>query len=574
MAVLTIDNYEIELGNSRLVFSKSGYSFEDWITKELPYSERITLPESGLLNQIFFRPYSSEITGKKFSKFHTFKYKDNGKIVFSGVCKLLKFNSNRQYEIQLLDSSFELFENLKEKLNQLDLESYDFTFNSTAYNTLKVLNSGVWIWSASSTHQEKILSNNILSGNLAYSRPFFSAKRLIEKIFSINGWSYELGLNTSMFDKIIISAKDKFYFTSFEKSFTGTLTASSFNLTSPVFIKTDTLTGSTTLNLTYKSKIRLRGSANAENDMLITITGTGAKPQTQTFVINKGLFDYDITSNDFEAGTAVTISFTGTGSLVLENFLIYTIIDENNFGTMSSAIFTDFKVKTYDNLPNIVQKDLFKHCLVKIGGYFSTNNFNRKLTINSVKSLSKLSAIDWSLKFIEDSENTIPINGYGKINYFTYDNSKDNPETLGRGTFDIDDETLKESETIYKSIFAASAEVTITDKMIDNFIYDNNERVNEINTLIGYYEEIGAYTVARFEDLNGNNLLSNYYSNFVKAIQRGEIIECKVNLNKSDFFLFDFTKLVYIKQKKSIYYVLNIGNYIENELTELRLLKS
>jgi len=574
MAVLTIDNIEVDLGNSRLVFSKSGYSFEDWVTKELPYSERITLPESGLLNQIFFRPFSNEITGKKFSKFHTFKYKDNGKIVFSGICKLLKFNENREYELQLLDSSFELFENLKEKLNKLDVESSDFTFNSTAYGTLKVLNTSVWIWSASSTHEDKILANNILSGNLAYSRPFFSVKRLVEKMFSDNGWTYELGLNTSLFDNFIISANNKFVFTSFEKSFSTTLTTGTIDLSSPIFLKTDTLTGTTVLNLTYKSKIRLRGSANADNYFIVTITGTGAKPQVQTFVINKGLANYDLTSNNFEAGTAVSISISGTGNLVLNSFLIYTIIDENDFGTMSSAIFTDFKVKTYDNLPNIVQKELFKHCLVLIGGYFSTNNFNRILTINSVKTLSNLSAIDWSDKFIEDSENISPLESYAKINYFVYDNFEDNPENLGRGTFEIDNETLPESTEVYKSIFAASQEVTITNKMIDNTIYNDTERINEINKLIGYYDVIGAYTVARFESLNGNSILSEYYTNFVSAVQRGELLECKMNLNKSDFFLFDFTKLIYLKQKKSIFYVLNIGNYIENELTELLLLKS
>ena len=59
----------------------------------------------------------------------------------------------------------------------------------------------------------------------------------------------------------------------------------------------------------------------------------------------------------------------------------------------------------------------------------------------------------------------------------------------------------------------------------------------------------------------------------MKAIQKGEMIEAKFNLNKSDFFLFDFSKLVYIAQKKSIFYVLNIGNYIENELTDVTLLK-
>ncbi len=573
MAILTIDNQEVELGNERLVFSKSGYSFENWLAKDIPYSERITLPESGTLNKLFFRPFSNEITGKKFSKFHTFKYLDNGKIVFSGICKLLKFNENRQYEIQLLDSSFALFENLNDKLNKISVDSYDFTFNAAAYNNLKVLNTSIWIWSASSNHNEKILSKNILSGNLAFSRPFFSAKILIEKMFAENGWTYELGLNASSLDKFVISANNKFYFTSYEKSFSSTLTSSTLNLSSPLFLKSDTLTGSTILNLTYKSEIRFRGKVNATNDFILTITGTGAKSQTQTFLINKGEFICDLTSNNFEAGTPISIAISGTGNLILDNFLIYTLIDENDFGMMSNSIFTNFKVKTYDNLPNIVQKDLFKHCLVKIGGYFSSSNFQKKITINSIKTLSKLGTIDWSEKYVEDSENISPLDNYSKINYFEFNNSNINPDNLGRGVFNIDNETLQESDNIYRSIFAASSEVTITDKMIDNYIYNDTERVNEINTLIGYYDEIGAYTVVRFEQLNGNNILSIYYLNFINAIKKGELIECRMNLNKSDFFLFDFTKLVYIKQKKSVFYVLNIGNYIENELTEVRLLK-
>jgi len=574
MAILTIDNYEVDLGNNKLVFSKSGYSFDDWVTKDIPYSERITLPETSLLNSIFFRPFSNDIQGKKFSKFHTYKYKDNGKIVSSGVCKLLKFNENREYELQLLDSSFELFENLKGKLNKLDVESSDFTFNSAAYTTLKVLNSSVWIWSAASTHQDKILSKNILNGNLAFSRPFFSVKRLIELMFSSNGWFYELGYNCDLFDKLIISPISKFVFTSFEKSYTTTLTTGTVDLSSPVFLKTDTLTGTTILNLTYKSKIRLRGNANADNDFIVTITGTGANPQVQTFIFNQGQFDYDLTSNSFEAGSAITISISGTGNLDLTDFLIYTIIDENDFGAMSSAIFTDFKVKTYDNLPNIVQKDLFKNCLVKIGGFFNTNNFNRILTIESIKTLSKLSAKDWTLKFIEDSDNIEPLSGYAQINYFVYDNSSINPENLGRGSFLIDDETLQDTTDVYKSIFAASPEVTITDIMIDNTIYDDTERINEINTLIGYYEAVSTYTVARFEDLNGNNILLNYYGNFVKAIQRGEFMTAKFNLNKSDYFLFDFNQMIYSDQKKSIFYVIELSNYSENELTEVKLLKA
>ena len=573
MAELTIDNEIIELGNNKLVFSKSGYSFEDWITKDIPYSERVTLPETSLLNSIFFRPFSPDITGQKFSKFHTFKYKDNGKIVFSGIAKLLKFNESKEYELQLLDSSFELFENLKDKLNALDFESSDFVFNQTTYTTLKVLNSSVWIWSASSMHDEKILVKNILNGRLAFSRPFFSVKRLVEKMFSVNGWTHELGINTDFFDTLIISAKNEFVFTSYEKSFTGALAAGNIDLSSPDFIQTDTVSPATQLNITYNTKLRFRGNADADNDFILTITVTGTKPQTQTFVLNQGTFDYDLTSNEFEAGDAITISLSGTGNVTFTDFLIYTIIDENDFGSMSLAIFKEFKVKTYDNLPDIVQKDLFKNCLVKIGGFFTTDNFNKKLTINSVVSLSKLSAIDWTEKFIEDSESVTSLNNYGQINYFVYNNSDIKTSNLGRGSFIIDNETIPDIIDIYTSIFAASPEVTITDVMIDNTVYDDTERINEINDLIAYYEVSGAYTVARFENLNGNNILSDFYSNFIAAIQKGEITESKFNLNKSDFFLFDFTKLIYLQQKKSIFYVLNVGNYSDNELTDLILLK-
>ena len=574
MATLKIDNYDIPLGNSKLVFSKSGYSFYNWITKDIPYSERVSLPETSLLNSIFFRPFASEIQAKKFSKFHSFKYIDNGKIVFAGICKLLKFSENREYEIQLIDGSFDLFENLKNKLNKLDFEHSDFTFNSTAYNSLKLLNNSAWIWSASSMHLEKILSKNILSGNLAFSRPYFSAKRLIEKMFAANNWSYELGINTSLFDKIIISANSKFAFTSFEKSFTAVLAASNFNISSPVFLKTDTLTGSTILNLTYKSKIRFRGSANSDNDFILQISGTGAKPQTQTFILNKGSFDYDLLSNDFEAASALTFSIIGTGNVSFTDFKIYTVIDEENFGNISAANFTDFKVKTYENLPNIVQKDLFKHCLVKIGGFFNTDFFRKKIKIETVLTLSKLGALDWSSKFIEESESISLLDGYSKINYFTYKNSDNNPEFLGRGSFNLDNETLQDAGEIYSSIFAASPEVVITNNMIDNSVYNDTERINDLNTLVGYYEEISSYSVARFNDLNGNNILSKFYPNFIIAIQKGEMIEAKFNLNKSDFFLFDFTKLVYLEQKKSTFYILSIGNYIENETTDITLLKA
>ena len=574
MPELIIDNETVQLGNNKLVFSKAGYSFEDWITKDITYSERITLPETSLLNSIFSRPMQPAIQGEKFSKYRSFKYKDNGKIVFSGISKLLGFNDNKEFEIQLLDGSFELFENMENKLNALDLSSDDFTFNGTSYGTLKVLTSSVWIWSASSMHQDKILSKNVLNANYAFSRPFFSVKRLFEAILDNNNWNYSLETDADVFDKLIVSARNDFVFTSFEKVYNTTWSSGNIDLSSPDFLNGDTLTGSTQLNITYNCKIRLRGNADADNDFVLTITVSGTKPQTQTFILNKGAFDYDLTSNEYTGGDSLVISLSGTGNVDVSDFRIYTIIDENDFGTMSSANFVGYKVITFDNLPDITQKDLFKYCLVELAGFFGVSFFNKDITIHSMKPISKLSAIDWSDKFIEDSENIVPLSNYGKINYFNYNNSDIKPSNLGRGAFTIDDETLADTVDIFDSIFAASPEVTInSEKMIDNDVYDDTGRINEINDLIGYYEVSGAYTVARFEDLNGNTVLSEYYANFITAIQRGEVIKAMFNLNKSDFFLFDFTQLIYLEQKNSTFYVIRIGEYSENEATEVTLLK-
>jgi hypothetical protein len=574
---LYINNKEVPIGENNLIFSKKGYSFTDWITKDIPYSQRVTLPETSLLNSIFLRPSNPEIQGKKFNKFHTYKYSDNGKIVSKGVVKMFGLNENKEYELQLLDSSFELFENIKNKINQIGVDDSDFIFNPASYTTLKTLNSSVFIWPASSMHEDKILANNVLSGNLNYSRPYYSVRRLVEKIFSNNGWSYELGVNCDMFNNLIISANSEFMFCSYDKKFNTTLTAGLITLSAPDFSYGDTV-GATTITLANKSKIRLRGSASAQNDFVLQVNVTGSKPQTQNFILNAGTFDYDFTSNSYESGDVVSIQLIGTGSVTFEDFYIYTAIDENDFGDISLGGFVDYKVKAYDNLPDITQKDLFKHCLVKIGGYFNSDSFRKKLLIESVKSLSKLGALDWTDKLIEDSEAVSPLKGYGKINYLEYDVSDIHPSNLGRGTFLIDNETLPDTKAVYKSKFSSSPEVEITDTMIDNTVYGDDDgtdqRINEINTLIGYYQEVSTYTVARFEALNGNNILQEYYANFVKAIQNGELFEYTFNLNKSDFFLFDFKKLVYLQQKDSVFYVLGLSDFAENRDTKVLLLKT
>jgi len=401
-------------------------------------------------------------------------------------------------------------------------------------------------------------------------------------MFSENGWNYELSTGASFFDELIVSAANTFVFTSYEKKYNTTLNITGselLDLSGPNFIKTDTVSGTTILQLNYDSKIRFRGNVTATSDFVLQIIGSTVSGDslTQQFYINAGTGDVDFTSELYKTANPtynLQFNFIGTGDLTFDNLYLYTIIDENDFGTMSSANFTDFKVKTYDNLPDVSQKELFKHALVSVGGFFTTDNFRKKIKINSVVELSKLGAIDWSNKFVEDTERAYPLSGYAKTNYYNYNNGDTKPVNLSRGSFDVDNETLTKVTNVYDSIFAASPEVEISGQtMADNTVYDDTERINDINTLIAYYEVVSTYTVARFETLNGTSLLATYYTDFISAIQKGVIFGAQFNLNKSDYFLFDFTKLVYISQLKSVFYVLSISDYSESELTKVTLLK-
>ena len=566
MAQLEINNINIELGANRIVLNKDFFSIDDWQSKKIDFSRALTIPKVKFM---------------KFNTLYSFKYKENNSIVFKGIA-ILTSQAKTESEILLLDSSIALFDAMNENLNKLDLDSQDFVLNLTEYNNKKTLNSSVWLWSAINNHEEKTLSKNILSNNLAFSRPSFSCQRLLEKIFDVKKWTFETSLKSDLLNKLIISANHEFfYFTSYDKVFNETVNnigLSLINLDSYSFIYTDSVLTSYTLRTNYKTKIRFRGFITSDSEQILQIVGTssgGANSETQNFVINKGRNYYDLTSNDFETADLtydLDFNFIGSGSLVLEDFRIYTLINEIDFGNISAANFTDFLIKTYDNIPNISQKELFKNCLNSIGGLFKTDSLRKKIYINSLGEISKLSALDWSHKFIENSEEKVNISNFGQSNYFAY-NNKDG-SSVGRGVFNIENETLKKSIEVYKSVFSACNEVLInTDSISDFAIYNDTERINTFNCVLSYYENVAAYSIARFKKLNGNNVLAEFYKNVIQAIDKGEVYKVNAVLNNSDFFNFDFTRTIYIKSLKATFYILKINNYIHNTQCELIMLR-
>ncbi len=393
--------------------------------------------------------------------------------------------------------------------------------------------------------------------------------------------SYHLIAN--FFNDLIISAKSAFCFTSYEKKFNGALTIENsltLNLSDYDFLKTDTITENNTLHLNFNSKVRIRGEINPNENSQLQILGVDASDKIliQNISIQQGANQLDFTSELFSSDShpfSIQFKIIGTGAISFKDLFVYTIIDENEFGDIIDANFIDFKVKASDVIPQLSQKELFKHALVSIAGFFSTDNYRKIIKIHSLSELNKLNSLDFSDKFIIGSENVSNLTDYAQINYFTYQNSADKNDKLGSGMFTINAETLPKVAYIYNSIFEASSETEINYKnYIDNSIYSDAARICEINTLLAYLEYRTDYTIARFNKLDANSLLSAFYDNFLNAIKKGVILEAEFDLTKTDFFTFDFTKQIYISQLKSTFYVLRIQDYSEHNLTKLILLKS
>lgn len=136
-------------------------------------------------------------------------------------------------------------------------------------------------------------------------------------------------------------------------------------------------------------------------------------------------------------------------------------------------------------LPNLSQIDFITDIAASYGCIVSTNNHNNTVKFDLFKNIEtkKLKAEDWTHKL---DASQLPIidyttisSKYGKRNYFTYNqnSSEDNGNTgktpvldynnthqdinLGNGRFDIDNEFVKDSNTVYKSPFSSSIESSV-----------------------------------------------------------------------------------------------------------------
>jgi hypothetical protein len=587
--ILTIDNQTADVNGSIIELTKQWVDFSELNNRYLGRTNRIILPRTDNNIRIFGRPCLLGSDNRPFEKYYRVNLIDDT-IIFSGIGKMTE--ANMVFTLDVTENTKTFFDNINVNLDKLDFEQYDFTYNSTAYNNLKLPSASPWIWPVSSMHENKKNNNFLFSTTqgLKFNRPFFLIPNLITEILSSQGWTLEIDDQQLKFPFLILSSNhERFYFTDYQKTLTQTINGngSLTNLDVNDFEESTVVTTSTTIDIKqHEAQFRIRGNVSVTSEYKIIVSGasspSGDDTQDQEIIIRENDTYVDFTTNVFkitstDTSNIISISVEGTGSITFENTLLYTIIEEATLGDFSSGNFIDFYVKTHDNLPDFTQLSLLQNIWKLFGVGFISDSFNKKITAFSFRRLNKNDSVDWSDKFIADTE---LINGaignYAQTNYFKYSNDDTIDETTGEESFEIANETLKDESDIIVLDYSASNEVVINSyTLLDMEVYTDTERANTLTQRIGLYylDPTDTFSLAYFNPIDWSVIAEDNYLNVVQSLQRTRFVTARFVLNNKDFIGFNPTKPAYIEQLQGKYIIQRINNYIPNVPVECELLK-
>lgn len=592
--ILQIEGEDIELGSQIVAITKQAFDVSDLSQRKLGRTNGFDLPLTIEALKKFKRPSYINSGNKSFEKFYNCKLKDNNLQLMKGV-GILQEVSNR-IKFQMVDQSKQFFDGLNSGLKELDFETDDFTFGTAAYNSLKTPSTSVWLWAGASMHENKIGSKTFLT-DLKFSRPFLNVRKLFDKIFSTQNWNYTAIDNEVSFidliNQMIISVNHvAFYVTDFQKTLSNTITLSGTpvlltDLTVNDFEESAITTYTNKINIvTHQAAFRLRGNLTVNgSDIKITFKGTSSPlasdVQSQEFLLRDGQTYIDIKTNVFkttEAGNEIEIEFSGNGSVIFDDCLLYTIIEEQTLGDLSTNAIDGFYVKYHDNAPDFTQLEFLRNLWTMVGMIWNDDSFSKNIDIFTFQQLNKLNSIDWSKKFNTDlgtwtiSNN---IGNFGKKSYLKYDNDSATPSNEGEATIEIDNDTLPNEIDLITLGFSASPEVEISNlNMADLPCYDDEKRINTLNPRICTYYTNTTYTVAEFKDtLDWQVLKEGNNKKLFDSFNNLRYLEGQFDLNRNDVVSFNHKKVVYIDYFQSYFIVLRIEDFIPGYLTECKLLR-
>lgn len=577
---LEINDIIAELGNSIPAITRKSIDINDPSARFIDFTNRFDLPDTNLNRQIFESPEGIGTNNRSFDKLYDVVLRDVFQI-FRGK-GFLDNSSKHTFRFQIVDESKQLFNALDIQLREINWDDKDTELSQAAIDSLDSADENTcWIWGKACYHQDALKINTDQTTGDArckYSRPAFYVHGLLKRAIENNNYAFTLPNPDIAFS----SNHRDFFFTSYQKTITddfapsGTLSLSGLN--SNDFEHSDLTVTSTTIAIgTKKTAFRLRGNILSDAVITITIRATddvdSSKISQSSFTLPLNEDTVDFTTSEFQSsnGMTVDIFFSGTGNVSFDNVLLYTILSEES-EDLSGNPWLDYKIKAYDNLPEITYLDLYRLICILFNKYHVIDNYNKTFEFGSLSDLEKLNAVDWSDKFIINSEKiTSKFSGLYQKNWLKYNNDLTVNPKLGWYYFNTDNESLLDEGDYLTLNFGASNDIKIdSNETAQVKIYNNTTRIpdRDINIRLFYIDSDKLI----FSHLDWKNLSTNYYQTWFNSLYRIRYVPCEMNSSKLDVLKWHEKQLVYIDYFKSTFIVLEITNFIPSQRTKVTLL--
>ncbi len=575
---IEINGVMAELGNSVAAVTRKSIEINNPSARFIDFTNRFELPDTQINRQIFESPNGIGTNNRSFDKLYDVVIWDSFQI-FKGK-GFLDSSTKDSFNFQIVDSSKDLFNALDVRLDSISWDDKDTLLTTAQIDALDALDiTTCWFWGKLCLHERALQINTDQTTGDArckYSRPSFYVQGLLNRAVTLTGYT----LTSPLPDLAFSSFHENFFFTSYQKTLSstynpaGTLAMSALNTND--FSHSDLTVGSTTINIgTVKTKFRLRGSitSNAAIDIIIRAidNADGTKVSESKLQLVSGVQQVDFSSSEFQSATGYTIDirFVGTGQ-VITDCLLYTLISDKD-RDLSANPFLGYKIKAFDNLPDLTYLDLLRLICVVSNKFPVINNLSKTISFGSFSTLNKINAVDWSDKFIIGSEKTSAnFSGLFQKNWLKYENDLTVNPQLGWSYFNTDNESLEKEGDYISLKFAASNDVTINSNSISHIkVYSDTTRIENQTIKIRLFDCSGS--LLRFAPISWEQLTS-YYANYFNSLYRVRAVDCEFNLNKLDVIGWTEDQLVYVDYYKSTFLVLEISNFISGKLTSVKLL--
>lgn len=575
---IEINGIQAELGNSTPALTKKSIDINSPSSRFVDFSNKFQLPDTAVNRRIFDSPEGVGTNNRSFDKLYDVIIRDSN-IIFRGKGYLDSSNRN-EFSFQIVDNSKELFKALDVKLKDVSWDDKDTILTQAAIDSLDDFSSlTCWFWGKACYHTAGFIGNTDQTtgdSRTKYSRPAFNVTGLLRRAINAAGHTFTL----PDFNLAISSNHKQFFFTSYQKTFNATFnpagTLNLTDLTSYDFKHADVTVSSDEITMLHRTILRFRGHVTTNASIYLNVHAHDAPHSkeivSQILLPSDGYIDFSTSEiYDTPAGMLAYIQLIGTGQVVFTDMLMYTILDEKN-EDLSTNHWLDFKIKAYDNLPDLTYLDLFRTICVIGNRYPIVDNFNKVFSFGSLENLSKMNSVDWSEKFVIGSQQiNSDIGGLNQKNWLKYTNDITVPFDLGWYYFSTDGEQLPAEGDYLVMNFGASKEVNIAGSDIAHVsVYSDETRIIDQELSPRLFLIDGTKLV--FDPLRWQALASGYYSNWFNCLYRVRAVTADFNLSKLDFMKWHPLQVVYIDYFKSTFVVLEISNFIPGRKTRVKLL--